>query len=298
MGRILAELGCVVSDSDADGRAALRDAAIREQIVDWWGTEVLDEQGEVDRSAVAHIVFSRPDDRKRLESLTHPWIASRRKDRWASAPPETVAFVNDAPLLFETGLDKLSLDRAGEFLEMAATLIRVKAQLLLPRPGAANWDEDPRQDLIRRLLEFEHFQDVVHVLSTAESQRARHFGKGYIAARSIPRPVRPALEVSMIDFLEAAARIPQPRPEAQVVPPSDVVSLKEKASLIRRLMRGAQRVAFETVLAPFRTRPHAVASFLACLELAKQRVLRIEQTGPFGSIWLFPSRHLKLTDED
>ena len=43
----------------------------------------------------------------------------------------------------ETGLDTLSLDRAGEFLEMAATLIRVKAQLLLPRTGSADWDEDP-----------------------------------------------------------------------------------------------------------------------------------------------------------
>ncbi len=198
----------------------------------------------------------------------------------------------------ETGLDTLSLDRAGEFLEMAATLIRVKAQLLLPRTGAVDWDEDPRQDLVRRLLEFEHFQDVVHVLSTAESQRARHFGKGYVAARLIPKPVRPALEVSMIDFLEAAARIPRPRPEAQVVPPSAVVSVQGKASLIRKLMRGAKRLAFETVLAPFPTRPHAVASLLACLELAKQRVLRIEQTGPFGSIWLFPSRHLTLTDED
>ncbi|MEN8145051.1 MAG: segregation/condensation protein A [Gemmatimonadota bacterium] len=198
----------------------------------------------------------------------------------------------------EAGLDQLSLDRSGEFLEMAATLIRVKAQLLLPRPGVADWDTDPRQDLVRRLLEFEHFQDVVHVLSTAESHRARHFGKGYVAARPIPKLGRPKLELSMIDFLEAAVRIPRARPPAQVTPPSDVISVKEKASLIRKLMRGAKRLAFETVVAPFRTRPHAVASFLACLELAKQRMLRIEQTGPFGSIWLFPSRHLTLTDED
>ncbi|MEE9208571.1 MAG: segregation/condensation protein A [Gemmatimonadota bacterium] len=197
-----------------------------------------------------------------------------------------------------TGMDKLSLDRAGEFVEMAATLIRVKAQLLLPRPGTANWDEDPRQDLVRRLLEFEHFQDVVHVLATAESQRARHFGKGYVAARPIPKPVRPALEVDMIDFLEAAVRIPRTRPAAHVMPPISVVSVQEKTSFIRELMRGAKRLAFDTVLAPFRTRPHAVASLLACLELAKQRILRMEQTAPFGSIWLFPSRHLTLKDED
>jgi dephospho-CoA kinase len=105
VGRILAELGCLVTESDADGRAALRDREIRAKLVEWWGADVLDGDGEIDRSAVARIVFADPEQRKRLESLTHPWIERRRMEQWDAASPETRAFVIDAPLLFESGLD-------------------------------------------------------------------------------------------------------------------------------------------------------------------------------------------------
>ncbi len=103
---ILAELGCVVCDSDAVAREALLDGAIRDEIVSWWGPGVLDESGEIDRGAVAKIVFVRPRQRQRLESLVHPWIETRRRALFEQAPPDAPALVIDAPLLFETGLDR------------------------------------------------------------------------------------------------------------------------------------------------------------------------------------------------
>jgi dephospho-CoA kinase len=103
---ILAELGCVVSDSDAVAREALRDPAIRKEIVSWWGPGVLDESGEIARRVIAGIVFSSPAQRRRLESLVHPWIETRRRALFGQAPPDTPALVIDAPLLFETGLDR------------------------------------------------------------------------------------------------------------------------------------------------------------------------------------------------
>ena len=103
---LLAKLGCVVSDSDAVARDALRDPAIREKIVSWWGPGVLDESGEIDRGEVAKIVFARPGERRRLESLVHPWIETRRLALFEQAPPDTRALVIDAPLLFEAGLDR------------------------------------------------------------------------------------------------------------------------------------------------------------------------------------------------
>ncbi len=102
---VLAELGCVVADSDDLARQSLRDPAIRETIVGWWGREVLDESGEIDRAAVAGIVFSRPPELKRLESLVHPWIEQRRREIFDAAPSDARALVIDAPLLFEAGLD-------------------------------------------------------------------------------------------------------------------------------------------------------------------------------------------------
>ena len=58
------------------------------------------------RAAVARIVFARPRQRQRLESLVHPWIRTRRRALFEQAPPETRALVIDAPLLFEAGLDR------------------------------------------------------------------------------------------------------------------------------------------------------------------------------------------------
>ena len=104
VGRILADMGCLVTDSDAAGRAALRDPRIRDQLVDWWGPRVLDEAGAIDRRAVARIVFADAAERAKLETLTHPWIEAERRRQWAAAPPQAVAFVIDAPLLIEAGL--------------------------------------------------------------------------------------------------------------------------------------------------------------------------------------------------
>ncbi len=103
---ILAGLGCVVADSDAMAREALRDPDLRAEILSWWGPAVLDESGAIDRSAVARIVFARPRQRQRLESLVHPWIRSRRRALFKQAPSATAALVIDAPLLFEAGLDR------------------------------------------------------------------------------------------------------------------------------------------------------------------------------------------------
>jgi segregation and condensation protein A len=190
----------------------------------------------------------------------------------------------------QDGLAAMPLERAGEFLEMAATLVRIKAQLLLPRPEKLEWEEDPRAELVRRLLEYEHFQDVVHVLQTAEAQRGRHFGKGYVEPRPPPAVLRPPLEVTLEDLLRAAARIPEPPPPISVRAPSKLVTVAEKVSLLRRLIRGAKRLTLDRLIRPWGTRAHAVAALLAALEMARQQVLRIEQATPFSDIWLFPRR--------
>ncbi len=104
---MLAEAGCVVSDSDELARQALDDSAVRERLVAWWGDDILDAGGTVDRGALARIVFNRPAERRRLESLVHPWIEIRRKRLFAAAPPDTPGLVIDAPLLFEAGVDRL-----------------------------------------------------------------------------------------------------------------------------------------------------------------------------------------------
>src|SRR5688572_6841261 len=139
--KILAELGCIVSDSDAAARAALRDPQIKATLIKWWGDRILDSsksgphRGEIDRSAVAKIVFNDPAQRRRLEQLTHPWIETKRRELFSKSAKAT-AFVIDAPLLFEAGLDAecdsvifVETSRATRFARLAASRGWTEAEL-------------------------------------------------------------------------------------------------------------------------------------------------------------------------
>lgn len=195
----------------------------------------------------------------------------------------------------KSNLERLELDRAGEFLELAATLVRIKAQVLLPRHGDADWDEDPRAELVRRLLEYEMFQEVARALDSAESQRRRHFGKGYLPPRPPPAAVRGVLTTTLEELLEVAFDVPDPDPITTHVAPIRVVTVEEKIEVIQRQLRASDRMPFSRLFSSWRERQHVVAALLACLELAKQQFLRLEQVSGFGSIWIF--RSLAAKDE-
>jgi segregation and condensation protein A len=87
---------------------------------------------------------------------------------------------------FITRMHHLKLNEAAEYLEMAARLLRIKAQMLLPRPdGEAAW-EDPRTELVRRLLEYQQMREVVDVLERLGEDRRNRFARTYVPPRSRP----------------------------------------------------------------------------------------------------------------
>lgn len=188
-------------------------------------------------------------------------------------------------------LDVLELDRAGEFLEMAATLVRIKAQMLLPRHGGAGGEgEDPRAELVRRLLEYEHFRDLARRLEDSEADRSRHYGRGYIPPReALPVAMEPPpLEVDW-DALFAAAlslvdRVRSPTEHRVMRRP---VSIDEKVGLILQALASKSRVAFGELVQPFADRLHAAVTLLAGLELSKREEVSLRQSEPFATLWLY-----------
>ncbi|MHC4234154.1 MAG: segregation and condensation protein A [Planctomycetota bacterium] len=182
---------------------------------------------------------------------------------------------------------RLSLERAGEFLEMAATLVRIKAQMLLPRHEDLLEDEDPRSELVRRLLEYELFREIAVALSSAEAERALHRGKGYIEPRPPPDVAEMPLELTLEQLLEIAVSLPAPperRPHRAPVRP---VTVDEKIELWVESLKRKARVPFDWFVQRWKTRMHAVMSFLACLELAKRGRARLRQERPFGTLWVY-----------
>lgn len=134
--RVLARLGCVVTDSDALAREIIQRPQVRDELVLWWGSRVLDAHGQVDRARVAEIVFADAAERSRLEGLIHPLIHAERARviaRAARDVPPPAAVVVDAPLLFEAGVDR-ECD--------AVVFVDTPIEKRLERVRERGWDEE------------------------------------------------------------------------------------------------------------------------------------------------------------
>jgi len=198
-----------------------------------------------------------------------------------------IARITDQFLQAIRGVETHNLDGAGEFLEMAATLIHLKAQMLLPRPSGEE-DEDPRAELVRRLLEYEQIRDVSQRLSVAEADRARRFGKGYVP----PRPRAPLhetpLETTWEEVMEAAMAVDLPlRRDHDHRVTTRTVAMEDKVVLILDTLKEASRVEFSRLLRDFRDTMHGVMTFLAGLELTRRRLLFLRQARPFSELWIY-----------
>jgi segregation and condensation protein A len=187
-------------------------------------------------------------------------------------------------------VERLGLDRAGEFLETAAMLVRIKAQMLMPRRTDALGEmEDPRAELVRRLLEYEHFREASLRLSQGEADRARRFRRGHIPPRATQPHVVTELECTWEEVFEAALRVGQrvPRVPEEHVVAHRAVPIEEKIGLIMQTLARITRVEFRRLVEPFGDKLHGVVTFMAGLELSKRRQLSMRQSEPFADIWLY-----------
>src|SRR5213079_510519 len=98
----------------------------------------------------------------------------------------------------------LGLNEAADYLEMAARLLRIKAQMLLPRGESDDW-EDPRAELVRRLLEYQQMREIVDVLEHRAEDRRRQFARAFLPDQ--PTPPQAPLALSLSELLSAVDRI-------------------------------------------------------------------------------------------
>ncbi len=191
---------------------------------------------------------------------------------------------------FLAAIEELSaddVDDAGEFLEMAAALVRIKARMLLPGPPGED-DQDPRAELVRRLLEYEQIREIALRLRTAENDRGRRFAKGFVEPR--PRTVAAdvPLTVTWEEVMAAAAGVVAPEErerEHRVF--TRPVAMREKVDLIVAAVTRARRIEFDRLIAPWKERVHAVMTLLAGLELGRRRVVSLRQRKPFSPLWIY-----------
>ncbi len=185
----------------------------------------------------------------------------------------------------------VSLDMAGEFMAMAATLLVIKMRMLMPKHAEAveEEEEDPRADLVRRLLEYKRFKEAARLLRECEDQRQQF----HLRATKYPfldqAEQEPALKIEMYDLLAALADIfdrIKTRPIHEIR--REPFTVVEKIELVRSLLRENEggTVRFDECFRDDAIKMEVIVTFIAILELVKRGEVAIFQTETHGSIWL------------
>ena len=185
---------------------------------------------------------------------------------------------------FLARISTLELNDAAEYLEMAARLLRIKAQMLLPRgEGDEQW-EDPRAELVRRLLEYQQMREVVDLLERRGEMRRNQFARSYVQA-SIAPPPPVALSLSLPELLAAVDRIlravRQPAMHEVVARPLDVPGA---ITVIRAVLAIRERARWGDLIAADAEPWQVLSTLLGILEMAKLGELRVFQPRPFASV--------------
>ncbi len=184
---------------------------------------------------------------------------------------------------FLARISTLALDEAAEYLEMAARLLRIKAQMLLPRNEHDEAWEDPRAELVRRLLEYQQMREIVDVLDVRAESRRNRFARAFLPEQ--PAPVAGPLVLSLGELLGAVDRVIRAvrMPTMHDVVPR-ALDVDGAMATVRAAM-ATRLTARWTDLITVTAEPWEVLSLLlALLELARRGEVRIAQSRPFASV--------------
>ncbi len=187
---------------------------------------------------------------------------------------------------------ELNLDIAGEFLVMASTLIQVKSQMLLPHhldsEALVEDGEDPRAELVRRLLDYERYREASVGLVSRQLLERDVFARKFPALELTDlEPEDAPLEIELFELVDAFRRVLSRAPKESFHEiGSENISISDRISDLLEFMQGRELVAFEDLFLGNLTREFIVATFLAILELCRLRLIRLSQSESYGVIWV------------
>lgn len=196
--------------------------------------------------------------------------------------------VTDIPIAqiadqFVAAIHQLGLNQAADYLEMAARLLRIKAQMLLPRRGDDDAWEDPRHELVRRLLEYQQIREVVDWMERAARRRADAYGRGWQAPA--PEAPPPPLTFSIEELLFAVERVLAMIPDAhvhEVVPrPLNVEAATRK---LLDVLAERDRFTWRELLGERPSVVDVLSSLVALLEVARRGLCLLQQPAPFAPL--------------
>jgi segregation and condensation protein A len=184
----------------------------------------------------------------------------------------------------------LDLDVAGEFLVMAATLMRIKAKMLLPLPSSREEEDegDPREELVQRLLEYRLYKEASEGLQSREGVRRSQHERGQVPSEDDAGPL-PLAPATLFDLIGALQRVMARTPERVVYSvQTEAYDVEDKMSLIARTVAEDGRLLFSEVMRRATARMEIIVCFMALLELIKLGTVRCVQDANFDDILILP----------
>lgn len=207
--------------------------------------------------------------------------------------------IYDIPIALITGqylryieiMKELNLEIAGEFLVTAATLIHIKSRMLLPadEEASAEEQEDPRLELVQRLLEYQAFKDAALGLREREEEWMNIFRREPVKEKEAETEEEGELylfDVNLFDLLGAFKGMLDKAPPEVVEITRETLTVKDRISLIMEMLENQDTIRFEDLFKEDRTRAQLIVTFIALLELIRLGLVRVYQEKDFGSIWV------------
>lgn len=184
---------------------------------------------------------------------------------------------------FLARMHELVLNDAAEYLEMAARLLRIKALMLLPRHESDEGWEDPRAELVRRLLEYQQMREVVDVLERRGEDRRNRFARAW--SPTLMAPPQAPLALSLAELLVAVDRVLRAakKPGMHDVVPR-ALDVDGAIAIVRAVLALRASARWRDVVRADAEPWEVLSALLALLELAKRSELKLAQPRPFSDV--------------
>jgi segregation and condensation protein A len=188
-------------------------------------------------------------------------------------------------------MQELNLDVAGDFLVMAATLIHIKSRMLLPRPDPAQEDpeEDPREALVRRLLEHQKFKAAAELLHERETIRSAQWTRadGPIAEIAGEAP-EPEVEVDLFSLISAfRAVVERAKQRPKIYLPGEQIPIEDRIEQLLARLSETEACGFDDLFEDLKSRAGMIVTFLAILEMIRLKLIRVFQSSAVGGIRVY-----------
>jgi segregation and condensation protein A len=187
-------------------------------------------------------------------------------------------------------MEDMQIELAGEFFVLAATLMRIKIQMLLRKDD--DTDEDPRQELVQSILEYKKMVEAAKSFRDLEDERMRVFTRPVPQAEKDAVTGEVVIDLNLYQLMRAFQEVMTQFEGAEVREVElEAYTIEEKIDRVRSALEAREPAMFADLFSGSRSRLEVIVTFMAILELLKHGQARVQQEGTFGAIWIYKGDH-------